>query len=64
MFPGGKVELEESMIQACKREIKEELGLNIEVEFKLCEVKFGESTQHYFIYHVLSSYYNRIEYQA
>lgn len=35
-IPGGVVEKNESPYQACKREVKEELGINIEVEKLLC----------------------------
>lgn len=35
-IPGGVVEKNESPYQACKREVKEELGINVEVEKLLC----------------------------
>jgi 8-oxo-dGTP pyrophosphatase MutT (NUDIX family) len=54
LFPGGKVEENESLIQACVREVKEELGLNITIDFKLCEVLFNENIQHYFVCQVQS----------
>lgn len=54
LFPGGKVEENETIIQACEREIREELGLNIIVDFELCEVLFNENIQHYFLCNILS----------
>ncbi|MDX9788164.1 MAG: A/G-specific adenine glycosylase [Desulfobacterales bacterium] len=38
-FPGGKVKAKETSIEACKREVKEETGLSIEVMAPLTRVK-------------------------
>jgi len=38
-FPGGKVEEHESPAEACKRELKKELGIDVEVGPKIGEVK-------------------------
>lgn len=37
-FPGGKVEEKETQIDACIREIKEELELDIQVDQFICDV--------------------------
>lgn len=40
IFPGGKVELNESLELALKRECREELGLEIEIEKKISSQRF------------------------
>jgi len=42
-FPGGKVEPNESIKQGLKREIREELNIDIEVKEKLGEILFEHS---------------------
>lgn len=37
-FPGGKVEKNETQEEACIREIKEELELDIEIDHFLCDI--------------------------
>lgn len=43
-FPGGHVELEESIYESCVREVKEETGLDVE-DLKLSGIVHWESTQ-------------------
>ena len=55
-FPGGKVEKNETFVQALKREIKEELNINIAVQRKIGEENYKDDKinvkLHYFIcYH-------------
>lgn len=39
-FPGGKIECNESKEEALKREIKEELSINIDVIQQLCSIEY------------------------
>ena len=48
LFPGGTVETGETNVEACTREIKEELGLEIIVEKLIAEVTFNQNTQYYY----------------
>ena len=52
-FPGGKVELRETLIEALLREIKEELNISIKVHNKIAEEVFKDDQinikLHYFI---------------
>ena len=45
-FPGGKIEQEESHIEALKREIREELGIEIEVNRYLCTIEYDYPSFH------------------
>ncbi|MDX1701575.1 MAG: NUDIX domain-containing protein [Melioribacteraceae bacterium] len=48
VFPGGGVEEGESLEAAAIREIKEELGIVIEIEKLLTTISFNNSMQYYF----------------
>jgi len=41
-FPGGRIECDETPEFALQRELREELGLDIEVKGKICELNTGE----------------------
>lgn len=49
VFPGGGVEEGESLETALHREIKEELGVKIEIIKKLCTDIYGDDINHYFL---------------
>ena len=43
-FPGGKVDINETNEEALKREIKEELNINIFVKKKITQEKYNDNT--------------------
>lgn len=49
LFPGGKVEENESFETACKREVLEELGFDVTVSSLIAEVVFNDNYQYFFI---------------
>ncbi|TGC08143.1 (deoxy)nucleoside triphosphate pyrophosphohydrolase [Methanolobus halotolerans] len=67
-FPGGKIESDETKEQALKRELLEELDLNIKVERKFLTVNHQypdfSVTMHSFICSTLSSKFNLKEHIA
>jgi mutator protein MutT len=44
IFPGGKLEANESLIECAKREVKEEVGIDVEIE-KLASVFVSKESQ-------------------
>lgn len=49
MLPGGSIEKGENAEQACKREVKEETGLTIEIIRLLTSFKNKGRLEHYFL---------------
>jgi 8-oxo-dGTP diphosphatase len=49
VFPGGKIESGEIAAFAAQRELKEELGLDIEINQMIAEVWYEETPQFYFL---------------
>lgn len=54
-FPGGKIEAGESHEGALKREIREELGINIEIDKRLCSTEYDYPTFHITLHFFLCS---------
>lgn len=54
VFPGGKIEEEETKEECVIRECQEELGINIDVKKYLYEVKGEDFIQHFFLCEWLS----------
>ena len=57
-FPGGKVEKNETFEQALKREIKEELNINIEIHSKLGEENYKDNKIDVKLHYFYCSYIN------
>ena len=49
VFPGGKIESGEIAAFAAQRELKEELGLDIEIDQMVAEVWYEDTPQYYFL---------------
>ena len=49
LFPGGGVESNESLMEAMVREVREELGLDVEAEKLVAEVSYRGTLQYYFV---------------
>lgn len=49
VFPGGGVDEGETLTEAAIREMDEETRLRVTVKRELAEIRFGLSTQHYFL---------------
>jgi 8-oxo-dGTP diphosphatase len=49
VFPGGKIESGEIAAYAAQREVKEELGLDVEIDQMVAEVWYEETPQYYFL---------------
>jgi 8-oxo-dGTP diphosphatase len=49
VFPGGKIEAGEIAAFAAQRELKEELGLEVEIGQMVAEVWYEETPQYYFL---------------
>ena len=54
VFPGGRIEKGETPEEAAIREIKEELGIDIEIEKLLTTLTFNNRLQYYFIANYIS----------
>lgn len=67
-FPGGKIEIGEHPEEALKREIEEELGIEIIVKRKLCTTEYDypafHLTMHSYICHITSGEIELREHQS
>lgn len=67
-FPGGKIEAGEKAEDALKREIREELATEIEVDRFVCTVEYDypafHLTMHCYLCHVLSGELRLLEHEA
>ena len=54
IYPGGQIERSETFEEATIREIKEELGLGVEVKQLLAEITYRDSIQYYFLVKIMS----------
>lgn len=67
-FPGGKIECNESKEEALKREIKEELNINIDIIQQLCTIEYAYHSfhlkMHCFICSIASGTIKLIEHKA
>jgi len=54
LFPGGHVEVGENLEQACTREVKEEMGIDIKIIKKLSTTETEHLDIHYILHHYLA----------
>lgn len=54
LFPGGGVEVGETVEEAAIREAWEELGVQVQVSNLVATVQFGPDEQHYYLAHIVS----------
>tara|TARA_B100000963_G_C22356568_1_gene549673 strand:- start:313 stop:681 length:369 start_codon:yes stop_codon:yes gene_type:complete len=59
-FPGGKVEADETLEEALKREIMEELGVQIEIKQKITQFKYKEKSLDIYLHYFLCVCFGRI----
>jgi len=59
VFPGGKIEAGETASAAARREIEEELGLEVEIEHMVAEVWYEGTPQYYFFGQIISGQFGR-----
>ena len=59
-FPGGKVEKNETFIEALSREIKEELNININIHKKIAKENYQDEKINIILHYYLCSFKNGI----
>jgi 8-oxo-dGTP diphosphatase len=59
VFPGGKIEAGETAADAAKREISEELGLDVEIGQLVAEVWYQGTPQYYFLGRTIGGQFGR-----